>query len=291
MKIKRRTIQKIRNWFLLLLLVASVGLLYKIYVERDWFDIKEYLIIGVDENEKKEIIGRLQKASTGVTLFIFPKDKILTYSHKDVVEAVSEVVPSRRDILVSPSGRQSLEIEVIEFTPVMKISDSVGVTKEGIVFPTKKSLESYPYFDSASTTETFHENGFTFSKLSSFDEKYIEDLTAFIEKISSTLFSISKIKIDSEGDVSLFGEGEVSKVLVTTKTDLNKGWSTLVSAIDTDPLKASLEKERDSLLYIDLRFGNKVFYKFGKSGEFSNASSTVIIDHHATSTATTTISQ
>jgi hypothetical protein len=291
MKIKRRTIHKIRNWSLLLILVASLGWLYKVYVEKDWFSIKEYVIIGVSEEEKKEITKRLQKASSGVSLFILPQDKILSYSHKEVVNAVSEVVPSRRDILVGPSSLQSLQVEVIDFVPVMKISENIGVTKEGIVFPTKKSLEGFPYFDSASTTQTFKEGGFTFNKLSTFDEEYIGELSSFIEKVSSILFPISKIKIDEQGDVSLFRQGEVSKVLVTTKTDLRKGWSTLVSAIDTDPLKKSLEDERDRLLYIDLRFGNKVFYKFGKDGAFSNASSTIIIDDHATSTTTTTIPQ
>ncbi len=291
MKIKRRTIHKVRNWSLLLIVVALLGLFYKVYVEKDWFSIKEYVIIGVSEEEREEIVKRLQKASSGVSLFILPQDKILSYSHKEIVSAITDVVPSRRDIVVGPSSLQSLQIEVIDFVPVMKLSDSLGVTKEGIVFPTKKSLEGLPYFDSASTTKTYKEGGFTFNKLSTFDEEYIGELSAFIEKVSSILFPISKITIDERGDVSLFGQGGVSKVLVTTKMDLDKGWSTLVSAIDTDPLKTSLEKEKQKLAYIDLRFGNKVFYKFGLQSEFQNSSSTVIIDDHATSTSTIPVTQ
>lgn len=291
MKIKRRTVQKVRNWFLLFVFLTIFGLAYKVYVEKDWFAIKEYEIIGVDESEKEEIIKRLQKASSGVTLFVFPRDRILSYSHKAIVDIVSDVVPSRKDILVGPSSRQTLQVEVLVFDPVMKISPNMGVTKEGVVFPTKKPLLDLPYFDSASTTETFKENGFTFSKLSSFDEKYTEELSSFIEKVSSVLFPISRIQIDQQGDVSLLGQEESSKILVTTKTDLDKGWSTLVSAIDTEPLKSSLEKEMSRLLYIDLRFGNKVFYKFGKEGQFQNASSTVIIDDHDTEVASTTIPQ
>ncbi len=288
MKIKRRTIEKVRNWFLLAALATSLGLLYKVYVEKDWFSIKEYIVIGVEEEEREEIVHRLHKLSSGVVLYLFPKDKLLSYSHKDIVTAVSEVVPSRKDIVVGLASSQSLRIEVVEHKPVMKVSDSLGITEEGIVFPTKKSLDNFPYFDSSTTTETFEENGLTFKRLSSFDEAYIKELSSFIEKVSSVLFPVVTIKIEESGDVSLFTKEGSSKILLTSKTDLDKGWSTLVSAIDTDPLKSLLEKEREKLSYIDLRFGNKVFYKFGEKGAFQNGSSTVIIDDHATETATST---
>lgn len=288
MKIKRRTVEKIRNWLFLTSLIVSLGLLYKVYVEKDWFSIKEYVVVGVEEGEREEIIDRLHKLSSGVTLYFFPKDKLLSYSHGDIVSGVSEVVPSRKDIVVSLASVQSLRIEVTEHVPVMKISNSIGVTQEGVVFPTKRPLAKLPYFDSSTTTETFKENGLTFQRLSSFDQAYLKELSSFIDKVTSVLFPIAVIKIEERGDVSLFAKGAPSKILLPARSDLDKGWSTLVSAIDTEPLKTLLEKERDNLSYIDLRFGNKVFYKFGKEGEFQNGSSTVIIDDHAKKTATST---
>lgn len=288
MKIKKKTLEKIRNWFLILVITCVIGGLYRLYVEKDWFTIKEYSIIGVDDKDAKEIIPLLQKASQGTILFLFPRDKILSYSHASIVSEVTKVVPSRSDVIIRPTGLQTLTVEVQEFTPVMKISDTLGLTRDGVVFPTKRPLNGLPLFDSASSTVTFEERGFTFTRLSSFDALYLEKLSAFLEKISSVLFPVEKIAIDSIGDVRLFGQDAASQIMLTKDIDLEKGWSTLLSAIDTDPLKSSLEKEKNRLLYIDLRFGNKVFYKFGNNEEFQNGSSTVIIDDHV-QTATTTL--
>ncbi len=287
MKIKKRTLEKIRNWFFVCSLLLVLGGGYRLYTEKDWFDITTYNIVGVDADSAGELIKRMKAISTGTTLYVLPRDKILSYSHASIVREVSEVVPSRKSVIIRPSGPNTLTIQVEELVPVMRVGTSTGITKDGIVFYSKKTLEALPLFDSTSTTVSFEENGFIFNRLSSFDGKYVESLSSFIEKVSSTLFPITTIRIDDIGDVLLQGE-HGSKLFLSKNIDLDKSWSTLVSAIDTDPLKSSLRSEKEKLLYIDLRFGNKVFYKFGKSGEFSNASSTVIIDDHATE-ATTTI--
>jgi hypothetical protein len=39
-------------------------------------------------------------------------------------------------------------------------------------------------------------------------------------------------------------------------------WTTFVSAISALPLKEKIEKDLKNLEYIDLRFGNKIFYKW-----------------------------
>lgn len=288
MKIKRRTFEKTRNWLLILFVTLTLGFFYKLYVEKDWFLIQAYTIIGVSKEEEKQIITKIQRKSSGVTLYVFPKDKILTYSHEDIVAAVTHIVPSASDVIVSALSKNAIKIEVKEFVPVMKISDTLGVTKEGVVFSTNRSLSNVPYFNSATTTTSFKENGFVFNKLSSFDSAYIQSLSTFLQKIDDVLFPITSISIDEKEDVTLFSNAENTRILITKKTDLEKAWSTLVSAIDTDPLKASLAKERERLLYIDLRFGNKVFYQFGNKDSFQNGSSTVIINDHDRNTTEAT---
>lgn len=289
MKVKRRTLEKTRNWALALAAVLLIGFSYRLYVEKDWFTISSYSVVGVDEVDKKEIISRLKDTSSGATFFFLPHNKILSYSHAAIVNVVSEVVPSRKNIIIRPDSLTSLSVTIEEFVPVMRLNDGVGITKDGVIFTTKRSLETLPLFESASSTVLFKENGFTFTKFSSFDEKYLESLVLFLEKISSTVFRVTKIVIDQVGDIHLYGQNN-SEILLTKDTDLDKGWTTLLSAIDTDPLKSSLLKEKEKLVYIDLRYGNKVFYKFD-SGGFLNASSAVIIDDHVTPIATTTLFQ
>ena len=78
-----------------------------------------------------------------------------------------------------------------------------------------------------------------------------------------------------------------SEVIFAKSDDVDKIWSNIVSAIDTEPLKSKLEKDKSFLQYLDARFGNKVFYKFTNSqaGDIIQSTSN---SPHATSTATTT---
>lgn len=287
MKIKRKTLKKIFFWGFLFAAIILFGFLYKLYVEKNWFTIYEYAISGVSEDEKKELLSRFKNISTGSTLFVFPRDKILSYSQPLLIQEITDVVPSRKKVTVYPSGLQKLSIEIEEWQPVMKINDQEGITKEGVVFPTKHDLTNVPLFVGATTTHTIKENDFTFKQLDSFEEEYIYNLTSFLEKVKTVLFPITSITFEDNNDIKLYGQGTSSQIRITKTMDFDKGWSTLVSAIDTSPLKDSLLTEKENLLYIDLRFGNKVFYKFGKHEDrFQNASSTAIISDHVASTTT-----
>jgi hypothetical protein len=74
-----------------------------------------------------------------------------------------------------------------------------------------------------------------------------------------------------------------SYVYFLRSANQKKVWSTLVSAIDTDPLKSKLSENRNGLQYLDVRYGNKVFYRFNDMS-FQNGKGTVILGSHATTT-------
>jgi hypothetical protein len=84
--------------------------------------------------------------------------------------------------------------------------------------------------------------------------------------------------------VTLSNELASSTIKFSSKEDIKKVWSNLVSAIDTEPLKSKLANSKNKLEYLDTRFGNKVFFKFTNEGK------TIIMPtYEATSTATTTV--
>jgi hypothetical protein len=84
----------------------------------------------------------------------------------------------------------------------------------------------------------------------------------------------------------MYSEMSSSTLILAQNPDFKKVWSNLVSALDTDPLKTKMSQGKNNLMYVDLRFGNKVFYKF------TNVSTAGIIDSsYATTTATTTLSR
>ncbi len=64
-----------------------------------------------------------------------------------------------------------------------------------------------------------------------------------------------KIFLKNENDNS-------SYIYINTNDKAEYVWITFVSAIDAEPLKTKLKNKLTKLDYIDLRFSNKVFYKF-----------------------------
>ena len=52
------------------------------------------------------------------------------------------------------------------------------------------------------------------------------------------------------------------EIIFKTDADFQKIAENLEAALTTEPLLSKFKNNYSSLLYIDLRFGNKVYYKF-----------------------------
>lgn len=101
---------------------------------------------------------------------------------------------------------------------------------------------------------------------SSEQDKGEEFIKTFRNRLpSKNLNFASSSKISQSGDMKIYLKNTKDNsgyIFVNTKDDVNYVWITFVSAIDVNPLKEELEKKLEYLDYIDLRFSNKVFYKF-----------------------------
>lgn len=86
-------------------------------------------------------------------------------------------------------------------------------------------------------------------------------LMLFRAGLTEMNFVPTKILLNLDGDYEIYFSGG-GKILATGKNDLSKNIEYLKLAIATDPLKTKIETSRADLDYLDLRFGNKVFYRF-----------------------------
>lgn len=92
-------------------------------------------------------------------------------------------------------------------------------------------------------------------------EERFRDLVLFNESLQNMDIPATKVFIDSNDDYE-FTLLDGGKLLVGGKNDLAKNSEYIELALNTDPLKSKMEKTRDRLLYLDVRFGNKVYFKF-----------------------------
>ncbi len=288
MKIKKRTLTNIIKWTIRLTGVGVVsGLLY-CYFATSFFTIISYQISGIDEVSRRTLDRRLHELDTKKIYKFFPLNKIFTYSGNMITNTVRDVVPEMATVIMRPVGLHSVKIEVTLLKPVFRMSDTEGITSDGIIFSTKYDIRAFPRINIASSTiKTFKSSGIIFTELSlPFGENtqdFFTQVSSLVGKMSDVIFPVESIVVESTGDVSCFDKEGKSKIIFLKDADYKKVWSTLVSAIDTDPLKTKLATNKEGLEYLDVRYGNKVFYRF-KGMTFQNGSVTGILGNHATST-------
>ncbi len=74
------------------------------------------------------------------------------------------------------------------------------------------------------------------------------------------------IYVTVDGEVRILlparGDGRNPEIILKADADFNKVAENLQAALDTEPLLSKFKTQYSSLQYIDLRFGNKVYYKF-----------------------------
>jgi len=72
--------------------------------------------------------------------------------------------------------------------------------------------------------------------------------------------------VQEDGDVKLYLSSFTSKmgpeIIFKADSNFEKIIENLQSVLSTEPLQSDFKNKYSSLLYIDLRFGNKVYYKF-----------------------------
>ncbi len=289
MKIKRRTLVRIVRFTTKIAIIFTIGAFFYGYFATELFTIKAYQISGLDETSRAAVDAQLHILDTKKIYKIFPLNKIFTYSGDLITSVIRDTVPEMATVEIRPIGLHMVKIEVTLLKPLFRMSDSQAITEDGVIFTTKYDIHTYPrVVVASSTTKTFKNNGVMFTKIvlpNGGDTKdFFVQLSALTTKMSSVIFPVDSILIEKTGDISCVDAQGKSKIIFLKDSDYKKVWSTLLSAIDTDPLKTKIATNKERLEYLDVRYGNKVFYRFSDMS-FQNGTVTGILDDHATTTS------
>jgi len=89
-------------------------------------------------------------------------------------------------------------------------------------------------------------------------------LIKLYEQVSTVLspIKLTALSIEDNGDYKFSLEGTEGKLIFKKENDFETILGNLDSAASGEPLKTDLAQKLESLLYIDLRFDNKVYFKF-----------------------------
>ncbi|MEK7115686.1 MAG: cell division protein FtsQ/DivIB [Patescibacteria group bacterium] len=223
--------------------------------------------IQVEESVGKDGIDlTIRQELAGSYLYAIPKDSIFFYPKKKIEDTLVSRFKRLGKAEISVNNFNSINVRLEEHTPRYVWCDN-------------QSFETAPcYF--------MDSNGFVFDKSPAFSgnvyirfygtllgddtdiigKKFLaqdifKELDTFINAISDKVFSLSQLIKNEDQDYELYLK-DGGKIIFSLEDGAGKSLSNLFSALETDPLKANLRNKPKSLEYIDLRFGNKVFYKF-----------------------------
>ncbi len=212
----------------------------------------------------------------GKYLWLFPKTNILIYPKNGVKNELADKFKRLKDINLSITNRNILSINLTErsgkyiwcgetlnqdSTP--EIEQCYFLDDEGYIF------DRAPYFSGEVYFKFYGEVKLNDGDPtgSYFFKDNLKDVVAFKETLESMGVKPVALYKEKNDDIKILlsKENKLPKnpeILFKTDSDLEKIAENLKSALDTEPLKTEFKTKYSSLEYIDLRYGNKVYYKF-----------------------------
>ncbi len=270
---KKRDLRNKILFFIFLFLVFLFGLSFASRIKK--ININNIQISGNKVIDTKDIEESVKNTISGRYLGLFSKSNFLIYPRKKIEHNLALKFKRLKDISVNINDFQTITISVNERegeylwcgnTPPQNQGDTPDcyfLDDEGYFF------DQAPYF-----------SGEVFFKFYGLNNPASGDLLGtyflpdYFNKIILLKENIEKMKLKpaffylentDDADIYLSSNNTLTdkpKIIFKINSDYEKMIANLQTVVATDPLASNLKNKYNSLQYIDLRFGNKVYYKF-----------------------------
>jgi hypothetical protein len=230
------------------------------------FRMNQFLISNIELKgnnvTKYEDVARIASENLdGNYLFIFPKSNALIYPKNKIRNDLLKNIPRINEVKVSLSNPKSLKIEINEREPAGLYCDSQKINsaecyfidEDGFIFSRAPSFSGDVYFIYSSDPIIEDPLGKNYSTKDEFQK--LPPLIHSLKEIHVPLRSLTTTV--NEYYLELLGGG---KIIIGKKDNLTDVASNLESFLN-DQAVTKAPGFLDNVSYIDMRFGNKVFYK------------------------------
>jgi len=255
-KHRRRSFQSKILLYLVALLAVFVFLIYIFRLTS--LNISEVEIIGNKVLDAEVIKVIVKKELTGNYLGFFPKTNVLLYPENNIKKELSNQFTRLKNITLFVKDRKILQISVSEREPKylwcevemgLEIEKCHFIDEDGFIFDEAPYFSGEVYFKFYGATNLF--------------EKSFEKLISFKMILENMGLKPVVLFVQENRDVKIFlSTSRGPEIIFKIDSDLEKVAENLGAALTTEPLQSNFKNKYSSLLYIDLRFGNKVYYKF-----------------------------
>jgi hypothetical protein len=271
-KRKRRVMYLKVMVFLVLIVGAVAGSAYGL--SRPEIFIKDISVHGTSVLTEDEIRGVAEQVLSGTYFFIFPKRNVVFFPRRDIEASVRSAYERVSDIDVSRDGMQGISIAVTERKPYATWCTkmvSVPLEDGSMADDMPTALETCYFLD---------DGGYVFAEAPRFSGDVYFRYYGLLEEhnpIGSQYMSESRFRELSFflTAAKKFGVGGVSFTTTSNDVELrtkegmvlrfggDDDFTSVLNILES-VLTSEVFKDRDyaTVEYIDLRFGDRVFYQF-----------------------------
>jgi len=271
---RRRDIFRRRLYVGILLFGVVVGsALFS--VNNTYLFVRSISVTGTRQISSGDIIRIAEETLLGSYAHAVPKRNILFYPKNEIREKLSETFPKLKNTVIVRDRIFNIVISVSEREEKYRFCQKestlspdgmcYSMDESGIVFMEALAEGgSKVFFKEKNASTTPAEVAIPSEIISEQNMRIIGFLEDGIERLGFSIYSISLGEIS---DVSFWlrdsnGKESSQKIEASYGKDPYRTLSSFDAALSAEPLKRKITSARDTLIYIDLRFGNKVFFKF-----------------------------
>ena len=251
------------NWRIFLLVLLSIIILGGIvFVSRlPKLQVSNIEVTGTNVADPEDVSNLITNLIEGNILFVFPKTSMLFVPTATISRMVEQKFPLFESVEIRRKGINELSVEVIErkgkYVWCENSDTCFFMTENGLVYA------SSPTFSGTAYIKLFggERAELPFTPLS---ENDLTKVVVLSERLSTLNIEISEIKFISgtELEVLFKKDGLISVIHFDPSKDLDTSLEALYTAMRTEAFASQYHDPNKILRYIDLRFPNKVVYKF-----------------------------
>lgn len=251
---KKKRIKKIRFWLLTILFVSFI-IAFFYWMRRPELNIEKIIIENNDFVKTDEIKLKVFDILNKDFFYLIPKSNALFLPRKEIQNKLKYFYPQIEKIDFDLISFKELKIQIFEYKPKILGQDIINkkffINSNGVAFMEEPLLHSYlDLFVLEFPREVSIKDGVIepefLSNLVSFSKK-LEELNIKLEKIQNIENGVYYLK-------SIYG----FDIMINNTDNLELIFDNLKTVLENEVIKP---EDFDNIGYIDLRFGNKVFYK------------------------------
>lgn len=255
----------IRSAILLFLFLGAIFSGVYFFLNMNALQIKEISIEGNNLVSAAELKDSVNNFLEGKYFWVFPKSNIFIFSKERMASEILRSFPRAKEVKVGRKFFNGLSLKIAERSTLALLCQKETcyfVDEDGIVFENAPYFSGNVYltfFDERSGAEASSSEAVSSNALlgnSFLNKEEFKKLLDFSKLVSNSNINVGKIILKNEGVYELVTK-DGWRILLNEKNKTKEAYANMATAISTE-----IKDKTKKLDYIDLRFGNKVYFKY-----------------------------